>query len=220
MATLNGVISRYNSKLHIGWKPLHRTIRGIIDEGCDYNTICMVYLASIKFGDFAQIKNWWIFSLANRLMMWIGEHLIWRCVLQPRERMEMFKSEQVVCGHHVYKAVWMPFIGEELICCQESGNASDLYAVAVLKPASSASSSPIVVGHVPWKISAACSGFLEFGGTIRCTITGPRQYSTDLRQGGLDVPCKYTFIGENPHLSNVARLVKRFSMLKKRKLDG
>jgi len=42
---------------------------------------------------------------------------------------------------------------------------------------------------------------------------------TDLRQGGLDVPCKYTFIGENPHLSNVAILVKCFSMPKKRKID-
>ena len=72
-------------------------------------------LASIEFGDFAQITNWQIFSLANRLMMWIGEHLIWWCVLQPRERMKTFESEQTVHGHHVYKAVWMPFIGEELI---------------------------------------------------------------------------------------------------------
>ena len=77
----------------------------------------------------------------------------------------------------------------------------------------------MVVGHVPRKISAAYSVFLEFGGVIRCTITGLRQYSRDLRQGGLDVPCKITFIGENPHLSNVAKLIKRFEM-KKRKFDG
>ena len=55
------------------------------------------------------------------------------------------------------------------------------------------------------------------GGIIRCTIMGPRQYSTDLRQGGLDMPCKLTFTGVNPHLSNVARLVKRFEIPKKRK---
>ena len=36
------------------------------------------------------------------------------------------------------------------------------------------------------------------------------------------MPCKLTFIGVNPHLSNVARLVKRFEIPKKRKLpvDG
>ena len=84
---------------------------------------------------------------------------------------------------------------------------------------SSSGSSDMVVGHVPRKISA-CSRFLEQGGTIRCIITGSRRSSTDLRQGGLDVPCKYTFIGENPHLSNVARLVNRFSMPKKRRIDG
>ena len=75
----------------------------------------------------------------------------------------------------------------------------------------------MVVGHVPRKISVACSVFLELGGIIRCTMMGPRQYSTDLRQGGLDVPCKLIFIGVNPHLSNVARLVKRFEIPKKRK---
>jgi len=26
-----------------------------------------------------------------------------------------------------------------------------------------------------------------------CKVTGPRQYSMDLDQGGLNVPCKYEF---------------------------
>jgi len=102
----------------------------------------------------------------------------------PRERMETFESEQVARGHHVYKAVWTPFIGEELIFRQESGNVSDLYAVAVLKPASSASSSH---GHgCRPRATQLHAAVLEYGGTIRCTITGPMQYSTDLKQGGLD----------------------------------
>jgi len=33
------------------------------------------------------------------------------------------------------------------------------------------------------------------------------------------VPCKYTFTGEKPHLLNLARLVKRFSM-RKRELNN
>ena len=136
--------------------------------------------------------------------------------------MDTFEWEEVVCGLHVYQTIWSSYIGEELVCQQEEGNTSDSYAVAVLNPAlSSASSSLPIVGHVPRKMSAACSGFLESGGTIRCTITGPRRYSRDLRQGGIDVPCKYTFTGENPHLSNLARFVKRFSSRpKKRELNN
>ena len=59
---------------------------------------------------------------------------------------------------------WSPYI-EELVCQQEEGNKSDSFAVAVLNPALN------IVGHVPQKMSAECSGFLESGGTIRCTIT-------------------------------------------------
>ena len=29
-----------------------------------------------------------------------------------------------------------------------------------------------------------------------CRVTGPRQHSTDLVQGGLEVPCKYEFYAE------------------------
>ena len=79
------------------------------------------------------------------------------------------------------------------------------FAVAVLKPATSDSS--MVVGHVPRKISAACSVFLEFGGIIRCTITGTRQYLTDLRQGGLNVPCKLTFTDVNPQCGKTCKVL-------------
>jgi len=68
--------------------------------------------------------------------------------------MESYESKQVVIF------IKAPFIGEELICHQESGNTGDQFAVAVLKPDSSRG---MVVGHVPQKISAACSAFLELG---------------------------------------------------------
>ena len=32
---------------------------------------------------------------------------------------------------------------------------------------------------------------------IVCCVTDPRQYSRDLTQGGLDVPCQYEFYSEN-----------------------
>ena len=62
------------------------------------------------------------------------------------------------------------------------------YAVAVICDDSA-------VGHVPRRISAACALFLLREGNIKCTITGSRRYSIDLPQGGLELPCLYTFSG-------------------------
>ena len=56
-----------------------------------------------------------------------------------------------VCGgelcsrYHVYKNLWDAIVGEELPC--------EWYAVAVMRRSA-------IVGHVPRKISAACSLFL------------------------------------------------------------
>ena len=86
--------------------------------------------------------------------------------------------DSCVWGHHVSKTFWSPTLGEELLCERESGNLADPYAVAVLKDAVT------VIGHVPKKISAACSLFLRENGTIWCTITGNRRFSADLPQGG------------------------------------
>ena len=52
-----------------------------------------------------------------------------------------------------------------------------------------------VVGHLPRKFSRVCSLFLRRGGLISCTVTGTRRYSVDLVQGGLEIPCLVTFIG-------------------------
>ena len=37
--------------------------------------------------------------------------------------------ESVIHGHHVYKAIWTPDIGEILECQQERSNLEDLYAI-------------------------------------------------------------------------------------------
>ena len=53
-----------------------------------------------------------------------------------------YSWERVIRGHHVYKAIWMPEIGEILECKQERGNPKDLYAISVIK-------NDTIVGHVP-----------------------------------------------------------------------
>ena len=40
-------------------------------------------------------------------------------------------KESVVCGHHIYKEVWSPVVGELLPVLQESINVHDRRAVAV-----------------------------------------------------------------------------------------
>ena len=84
-------------------------------------------------------------------------------------------------------------MGEDFNCAREEDNPEDPYAVGVMY-------NDGVVGHVPRVISAACSLFLRRLGTITCTITGSRRYSSEL-------PCKYTFSGDDVVLRKVAKLL-------------
>ena len=64
--------------------------------------------------------------------------------------------------------------------------------VAITKGATS-----IVVGHVPRLISPISSIFIRRGSNISCRVNSSRHYSSDLPQGGLEVPCILTF--STPH---------------------
>ena len=111
--------------------------------------------------------------------------------------------DSCVRGFHVYQDIWTPTTGECLSCQTEDSNAFDLYAVAIRKSAN-------VIGHVPRKISAACSLFIQRGGTLTCIIIySHRQYSADLTQGGLQIPCKLEFKCDDADLlSNIKKLVR------------
>ena len=67
--------------------------------------------------------------------------------------------ESCVRGFHVYQDIWTPTTGEGLPCQVEDSHDTDPYAVAIKKRAD-------IIGHVPRKISAAYSRFIERGGTI------------------------------------------------------
>ena len=93
----------------------------------------------------------------------------------------------VIRGYHVYKATWVPSIGDILQCEQERGNVEDMFAVAVKR------FDGVTVGHIPRRISRICWFFLQQGGSMLCEVSGGRQYSTDLPQGGLEMPCYIHF---------------------------
>ena len=100
----------------------------------------------------------------------------------------MVSLEKQLCirGYHIYSHIWTAVVGEELNCQRETTSPSDRYAVAVVR-------SGQVIGHLPLKVSRACSLFIRRGGSITCVVTGSRRYSSDLPQGGLEIPCKVKF---------------------------
>ena len=113
----------------------------------------------------------------------------------------VFEFSSCVRGYHVYKAIWTPFIGETLLCEPEFGNIEDPYAVKIVDSAS------VTIGHVPRKISTLCHMFLLRSGSIICQITGPRRYSIDLVQGGLEVPCNFIFTGFDRDIFKLKKLI-------------
>ena len=114
--------------------------------------------------------------------------------------LEAYQHQSCVRGHHIYKGVWSPTVGEKLKCEREPSNGRDPYAVAVYKRDQ-------VVGHIPRIISAACSVFIQKGGSIDCTITGSRRFSVNLPQGGLEVPCFLKFSGDGKDIKKVIKLL-------------
>ncbi len=111
-------------------------------------------------------------------------------------------------GYHVFKYVWThPIIGENLVCKRESGNAHDRYAVGTYKRDDN--NLETLVGHIPKNISLLCSLFLRRGGSITCEVSGQRRRSTDLVQGGLEIPCKLILTGEEGELKKLKRLKRK-----------
>ena len=55
--------------------------------------------------------------------------------------------------YHVYKNLWDASVGEELPYKKDNGNEKGPYPVAVMRRST-------IVGHVPRKVSVACSQFL------------------------------------------------------------
>ena len=106
----------------------------------------------------------------------------------------MYEKESVVRGHHVYKVIWTPVIGEELEVRTKDDNDHDQHAVAVVKDG-------VVIGHMPRLAAEVSWFFLKRGGSITCRITGNRKFGV-----GLEVPCTYVY-------SSCAKTVNKLSKL-------
>ena len=114
--------------------------------------------------------------------------------------METFCADSILRGYHIYKDIpWEPAIGTILPCEREAFNLHDPYAVAAMNHG-------VVVGHVSRSISALCSIFLRRR-VICCEIIGTRQHSSDLPQGGLELPCKLNFSAASKEITKIRKLL-------------
>ena len=66
-----------------------------------------------------------------------------------------FSVDSLIRGHHIYKHIWTPNLGEINLCRVEPGNIHDPYAVAVKRD-----QDDTTIGHVPGSIS-----IMKLGGT-------------------------------------------------------
>ena len=107
-----------------------------------------------------------------------------------------YQAESVIRGHHIYKTVWTPFIGEPLSLRIQDGNEQDSFAVTVIK-------NDNVVGHAPRQFSRVFYFFLSHDGTIDAEITENRKFGC-----GLEVPCLYTLTGKPKFIKHAKKLVK------------
>lgn len=94
-----------------------------------------------------------------------------------------YAYSSVIRGHHVYKSIWTPVIGETLHVRIEENNEYDRFAVSVLREDE-------IVGHIPQEISRLFSSFLNRGGAVTAEVTGKRIHGK-----GLEVPCLYNLTG-------------------------
>ena len=99
-----------------------------------------------------------------------------------------YSLDSVIHGHHVFKLMWTPFVGEILSLMQEHDNKHDCFAVAV-----QLRNNKKTIERVPIKIVKAFWNFLSNGGQIRCDVTSGRK-----KGKGLEVPCVYHLSGTKP----------------------
>merc|ERR1712147_55406 len=96
------------------------------------------------------------------------------------QRRNMTEISSWITGHHVYKRVWTPRIGEKLYC-RPYQNKVDPRAVVVFKGST-------LVGHAPREHKERFYRHLKNGGRINVVVTGGRNNS---RLRGLEVSANY-----------------------------
>ena len=122
-------------------------------------------------------------------------------------------NETYVLGYHIYDNVWKTVIGKELRWCQRKEDSPrDPYAVAVTKSHTGVVGMEIV-GHVLHYLSTLYLLFIRQSGAVYwCIATGMHRYSKNLSQGGMEIPCKYNFIGNCKGMKKIQSYISSHSV--------
>ena len=100
-----------------------------------------------------------------------------------------FTVQCCIRGYHTYQAQWNAEVGAKLNTAPDTRPAAiveDKYATAVKHEEQT-------VGHVPKFLSKLIFFFLKHGGKVIIKVNGPKRYSVDLKQGGMEVPAEFCF---------------------------
>ena len=92
-------------------------------------------------------------------------------------------------GYHTYQAQWNAEVEAKLNTAPDTRPAAlveDKYAIAVKHDEQR-------VGHVPKFLSKLTFFFLKHVGKVIFKVNGPKRYSVDLKQGGMEVPAEFCF---------------------------
>jgi hypothetical protein len=88
-------------------------------------------------------------------------------------------------GFHIHCDNWTPTLDERLVCEQQVGNSHDKYAVSGVQDGA-------VIGHLLKKDFLSLFLLIGQEGRVTATVSGQRQPSYDLPQGGMETPCSLT----------------------------
>ena len=113
-----------------------------------------------------------------------------------------------VRGYYIFKSFWDALIGSILSAKHEDDPQSlvhDKYAIALIN------SESVTVGHLPKFMSKLAQLFVKYARKIRCEITGSKKCSSDLEQGGLEIPAKIIFQNSNERI--IEEMKKRLAPL-------
>ena len=107
-----------------------------------------------------------------------------------------------VRGHHVYKHIWSPCVGEPFeTFAKRTTNTTSMPWLFILT----------AVGHIPREITRTCHFFIKKKGEITGEVSGRRQRCT-AACGGLEVPCLLTFYHRDTRVLGKAKelVTKKF----------
>ena len=89
-------------------------------------------------------------------------------------------------GYHIYRSIWSPKLGPDLLVKQEVGNVHDPFAIGADIPRKLTSFD--IMRHIPREINRLCHYFVNYGGAIEAKVRETKYRPSPIPSGGLEIP--------------------------------